>query len=132
MADEVASLVVVDEHDFRWAVYASDVLAIADCAGWSGEPPIDVGRVWRAAIRGAAAPPAKSATRLLVVDDGSGSRALFAASVSFRTVPRSTILSLPAVLGISGVSFVEGVVFYESENPVIVLNVDRIDGDERK
>jgi hypothetical protein len=132
MASESVPLVVVDDRDLRWAVYADDVRAIVDAAGWSGAPPIDVGRLWGAAIREALVPPATSATRVLVVDTERGARALLSTNVSFRTVPRSTILPLPDVLGIRDVSFVDGVLFHESENPVIVLNARRIEGAERK
>lgn len=131
MAADLVPLVVVDDVDLRWAVQANEVRAISDTASWSGAAPIDVGRTWGAAIRGGERPPARTATRVLVVETERGARALLSTSVSFRTVPRSTILPLPPVLGIRGVSFVHGVVFHESENPVIVLNVDRIEGDER-
>ena len=127
MAADTVRLVVVDDRGLRWAVLADDVRGIVHAAVWRGEPPMDVVGLWRAGLAGALLPVAEAppTSRALVVRTRLGERALLSPRVSFRIMERSRVLSLPDVLAFGrGPAMVAGIVFDDSEEPLIVLNPD--------
>jgi hypothetical protein len=127
MAAESLPLVVVDDRGLSWAVLADAVREIVRAAAWRGEPPVDVAGLWCEGLAGALPPMAEvlPMSCALVVRTRLGERALLSPRVSFRIMERSRVLSLPDVLRWGrGARMIAGIVFGDSEKPLIVLNPD--------
>jgi hypothetical protein len=127
MPTDTVRLVTVDDHGLTWAVVADEVREIVNAALWRGEAPVDVVRLWRAGLAGTLLPAAEAptASRALVVRTKLGERALLSPRVSFRVMERSRVLSLPDGLAWGrGAAMVAGIVFGDSDEPLIVLSPD--------
>jgi hypothetical protein len=127
MAVDAVRLVVVVDRGLTWAVLADDVREIVHTAAWRGEPAVDVAGLWRSGVADAVLPrgEAPSTSRALVVKTTVGDRALLSPDVSFRILERSKVLSLPHGLAWGrGAAMVAGIVFGDSDEPLIVLNPD--------
>jgi hypothetical protein len=133
MTDDAIRLVVVDDRGLRWAVLADDVREIVHMKAWRGERPLDVADCWGDWLVPAERPEppetraseSASTARALIVRTRLGERALKSPRISFQIAERSKVLLLPDLLAWGrGAKMVAGILFSDSDEPLIILNPD--------
>jgi len=127
MTADAVRLVIVEDRSLRWAVLADEVSEIVDGATWRGEPPMDVAARWSERLAGVRLPPARSVSpgHAIVVRTMRGEYAFWSPRISFAVTERSRVLTLPHLLASGrGARMVAGIVFGDSDQPLIVLSPD--------
>jgi hypothetical protein len=120
MRSREVPLVVLVGQGVDWAIEAESVLNAQFAAEWKGAPPIDVAALWGARWEGGS-----NAARVVVVSTKGGARAFSSVRLTFRSVDRSKILSLPRIVGHgSRGRLIRGVVFSEREPATLILDPD--------
>jgi hypothetical protein len=123
-AQDHVPYVVLSGRGLEWAVPAERVTEVVREADWTGSAPVDVAALWGEDEQ------SDVPMRVLVIKTALGPFGLRAARITYRSVARSEVCPLPALMARTpAAAFVVGLVFEEPHPALVVLDPEGLSHD---